>query len=515
MVWDGTNGSVTGNIKLIKDRSSFFVLDRTRLFYEYGKDKKHSQEDFMKLFDEGGDLFSLRKNIYAWNSLTRGVFEITFNSLDFALKQVEDRLSQPQKLKTSNGLMVNVKIGFPWQPVYHLTLRGVPMEYDLDVLKNDMSCMGWGEVRSVLPGYHKREWGDVRNCFVHVKMAKSDLTKIPSVFYLQGHEVYVTKPGKRVKQFCNFCHKPWHLEETCWAKQRELEDLEYKKEEDERRVKRKEFLAAKDKEREDREFQKMRFLEELKAKKKAEEEKLNQLEKEKANDDSAMAIRITASADGSGISDGNLPAVKIVNEVTVDNEIIGDEGVSDENSVHYHSEQEEVSNSSAVSGLGEDVPKAGAYETVSNGVESLVEKQDSFSVGEQNAPVAHVNVIDAGSSTQQFLDVPSDDLGDTGLVGNSHKDESNDSGDADGESSDNDSTVKSVTDGESNLGSLPGERPKFSPKRRRSSTQRDRAFGSKSKTRHNMLSSQLKEWKNMKSKKEDLISEHDGLSKTE
>ena len=85
--------------------------------------------------------------------------------------------------------------------------------------------MGWGEIKTVNPGRHKRlpKWSMVRNNLLHVKMLNANLSVIPSIFYLLGHEVYVTKPGERIKQYCNFCKRPWHLEETCWKKKEQME----------------------------------------------------------------------------------------------------------------------------------------------------------------------------------------------------------------------------------------------------------------------------------------------------
>ena len=51
----------------------------------------------------------------------------------------------------SDGIDVFVKLGFPWRPVHHLTLRGVPAEYDLAVLKNDINLSGWGMLKLFLP----------------------------------------------------------------------------------------------------------------------------------------------------------------------------------------------------------------------------------------------------------------------------------------------------------------------------------------------------------------------------
>ena len=91
-------------------------------------------------------------------------------------------------------------------------------------LIKDINSMGWGEVKSIDPGRHKRSaiWSRVRNNLLHVKMSKVKLASIPSLFCLCGHEVYVTKPGEKIKQNCSFCRKPWHLEETCWKKSNNL-----------------------------------------------------------------------------------------------------------------------------------------------------------------------------------------------------------------------------------------------------------------------------------------------------
>ena len=208
---------------LYKDR--YFVRSRTLVFYEYGKDEKLSQDDFMDIFWTGGSLGYLKDNIYEWTSPGKGVYNVTFKAMTDAVRKVENNLLEPKALRTCEGKRVMVKCSTPWKPSYQITLRGVPAEYDLILLKTDICRLNWGQVHSCNPGYHKKasKWGSVRNNYVHLRLTDLKPENIPGVFKLAGHEVYVTKPGEEVRQVCSYCKKFWHLEETCWTKLNDLQ----------------------------------------------------------------------------------------------------------------------------------------------------------------------------------------------------------------------------------------------------------------------------------------------------
>ena len=160
--WNGFDRSIMSNIKLkppeFKKPGDYFVQSNTRILYEFGTDKKLQTEDFMSLFCTGGSLHYLFDNIWSWESPYRGTYEICFKEINDDVKKLEKLLSnhKAEKMKLSSGNTVFVKMGYPWQPVHQLTLRGVPIEYSLPELTKDINLMGWGEVKDVSPGRHKR-----------------------------------------------------------------------------------------------------------------------------------------------------------------------------------------------------------------------------------------------------------------------------------------------------------------------------------------------------------------------
>ena len=202
--------SILSNIKLkppeFKKPGQYFVKSNTRLFYEYtyGEESKLSSDEFMELFCAGGDLQSLTENIWSWESPSRGTYEICFKKVDENLKKLEKHMSDHKVhvFKLPNGKKIHVKMDFPWQPVHQLTLRGVPTEYPLDNLVKDINLMKWGVVKSLQAGRHKNrsKWSNVRNNLLHVKLVEADLSMVPSIFWLCGHDVYVTKIGESIKE---------------------------------------------------------------------------------------------------------------------------------------------------------------------------------------------------------------------------------------------------------------------------------------------------------------------------
>ena len=111
-------------------------------------------------------------------------------------------------------------------------------------LTYDLNSMGWGEVKSINPGRHKRSpvWSRVRNNLLHVKLINAKLNNIPNIFWLCGHEVYVTKPGEKNQTTLWLLQKPWHLEVTCWKKRQKEEDDRREKEVLQRKLERAQYL---------------------------------------------------------------------------------------------------------------------------------------------------------------------------------------------------------------------------------------------------------------------------------
>ena len=107
-----------------------------------------------------------------------------------------------------------------------VTLRLVPLEYDLEKLKTVLSKESWGTPVSLRRGLHKPVGNRRRleNEFVHVSYAVHDLQEhliLPSVD-LEGHYIYITKPNASLKIQCEYCQGFWLSEERCWKKKRDL-----------------------------------------------------------------------------------------------------------------------------------------------------------------------------------------------------------------------------------------------------------------------------------------------------
>ena len=149
--WNNIESSIMSNIKLKPPERSrgpgnFFVQANTRILYEYGTDKKLLSEDFMDIFCSGGSLHHMFDNIWSWESPFRGTYQICFKEINQDVKDLENMFSKNEVVdfKLRSGKTIMVKFGFPWQPVHHLTLRGVPTEYSLSELKKRSESYGLG-----------------------------------------------------------------------------------------------------------------------------------------------------------------------------------------------------------------------------------------------------------------------------------------------------------------------------------------------------------------------------------
>ena len=226
------------------DDGNFLVRDRTRIFYDRNNTKANAEE-FMEIFCHGGSLYNVCKNnIEAWTSPSRGSYLVTFKEINSAIKKLEVDLRDSKILRSATNKDFEVRIGEPYRSAKHVTLRPVPTEYSLSLLKSDIEAMGWGLVVNIRHGYHKNmsKWAHCKNFLVHLKLANINLSKIPNVIKLRGHEIYVTKPGENIKNVCSFCHKAWHVAETCWAKRDAEAKAEHERQENERLTKRKQYL---------------------------------------------------------------------------------------------------------------------------------------------------------------------------------------------------------------------------------------------------------------------------------
>ena len=223
---------------------SFFYEKRSRVLatsYVEDKDKfiadndnvmkqvNVSEDDFLNLF-YGGELSDLEPLIQGYKPEGKGAYKVTFtvNGInDDKFKSFEKDLL----LALQNGIIyknakqkrILIKIYMPRSPKKTITLRPVPIEYDLDdlrpVLKN------WGNPCKVTRGLHRQigERRRLENEYVHVQYNVNDLNEnlIPQFFELEGHYVYVSKPNESLKIQCGYCHGYWHSEDLCYKKKRD------------------------------------------------------------------------------------------------------------------------------------------------------------------------------------------------------------------------------------------------------------------------------------------------------
>ena len=179
----------------------------------------------------GGDLSYLEPEIYGYKPEGRGCFKVTFNELTDAVKKLERDLffGKNVVLKNANGKKIMVDVVRPRVPLKTVTLRPVPLEYDLDKLTALLTNLTWGKPVSVTRGVH-RQVGNrrrLKNEYVHVKYPTNDLNEnaIPPAIDIEGHYVYVTKPNETVRTQCDYCHGYWHSEAKCYKKRRDMEAM--------------------------------------------------------------------------------------------------------------------------------------------------------------------------------------------------------------------------------------------------------------------------------------------------
>ena len=146
------------------------------------------------------------------------------------IKALEKQLySQTVTFKNAKGKKLKLQLFRPRTPIKTVTLRPVPLEYDLVKLKDVLSQFNWGTPLDIRRGLHK-PIGDRRrlqNEYVHVKYAVDDIREdnIPPAMDLEGHYVYIAKPNESLKIQCNYCKAFWHNEDKCFKKTRDLAQL--------------------------------------------------------------------------------------------------------------------------------------------------------------------------------------------------------------------------------------------------------------------------------------------------
>lgn len=450
--WSNTNGaSLMSNIKLkppeFKKAGDYFIKSKTRVFYEYtsaddnaGTHNKLSTKEFMDLFCAGGEFESLGDNIWSWESPARGMYEICFKVINAEVKEIETLFSNNKVIsaKLPSGKHVKVKLNYPWQPVHQLTLRGVPTEYPVEQLAKDLQLMQWGDVKHIMFGRHKNlgpKWANVRNNLLHVKMANAELEKIPKVFWLGGHSVYVTKPGETIKQTCGYCNKPWHVEETCFKK-REDDAHEKREQEKRKRMEEKEryLQHLHDEEEAQRKYQEeQKMIQEAaelerveeqrklleQQKENAAEEALSQEQEELTRNQNALTQQVITEEANPEINKDSIHEANILNEeISSENEQDDDDDQtecgsdSDNDEVHNPAtftdgnpkvvvenesalqERADASTSDFIAGM--EVPHLGATEEVQNSKDNT-----SASPSEEEEPFVVVNRHKKGKNTSK------------------------------------------------------------------------------------------------------------------
>ena len=188
--------------------------------------KSVNESDFLNLF-YGGDLSRLEPCVRGYKPEGRGTFKVTFYDINNAIvKEFEKSIALSNfeiNVKTADNKVIVLKMYMPRLPRKTVTLRPVPIEYDLEGLKPILES--WGTPVKITRGLH-RQIGDRRrleNEYVHVQYNITDLNEnlIPQFFDLEGHYVYVSKPNESLKIQCSYCKGYWHSEELCYKKHRD------------------------------------------------------------------------------------------------------------------------------------------------------------------------------------------------------------------------------------------------------------------------------------------------------
>ena len=209
---------------------NYFYETRSRVFvvkYIDGEKKGNgvSENDFLDLF-YGGEFKSLEPDIRGYKPEGKGAYKVTFYAISENVENMEAKLIGHESVCfTANKVQVSVRFFRPREPVKKVVLRPVPIEYDLQKLKEALQPLGWGTPKSIERGLHRKVGNRRRleNEYVYLKYASSDLkeNKLPVAISLQGHYVYVTKPNESVKVQCSYCLGFWHTPETCYKKKRD------------------------------------------------------------------------------------------------------------------------------------------------------------------------------------------------------------------------------------------------------------------------------------------------------
>ena len=226
----------------------FFVEERSRIFVvkyvDLPSDKtkvdnieEHKQRSptvnesaFLNLFYDGGDLQYIESAIQGYKPEGNGGFKVTFYKMTSEVEQFIKTISRDAAILTNSaGVRLSVRVFRPWVPTKVVTLRPIPLEFDLMDLKQVLIKCGWGTPVKLNRGLHKQIGNRRRleNEYVHVRYEVDDFHEdlLPTALDLEGHYVYVTKPGESMKIECKYCNGFWHNEDTCYKKKRDLEKV--------------------------------------------------------------------------------------------------------------------------------------------------------------------------------------------------------------------------------------------------------------------------------------------------
>ena len=202
---------------------SYFHEQRTRVFHltyaaKSTKNIPVKESDFQHLLYNGG-LASLLKHVQGYKAEGKGTFKVTFFAIPHQTKLFQVLTKHKTKFKSSTGTLIEVDMSIPMSPIKTVTLKPVPLEYDLTKLEEVLVQQGWGSPLQIIRGHHKQvgHHRPLENEFVYVKYAELQENLVPPALILDGHRVKVSLPGG-INSQCSYCNGYFHTEEHCMKK---------------------------------------------------------------------------------------------------------------------------------------------------------------------------------------------------------------------------------------------------------------------------------------------------------
>ena len=115
-----------------------------------------NESDFLDLF-YGGELSRYEQHMKGFTVEGKSTYKVTFKKYsNKTLEELDQKfLNQPHTLVNACGKNIIVKMIKPFAPTVTITMRPVPLEYEVDNLKQIITKMGWGVPDEVKRGLHK------------------------------------------------------------------------------------------------------------------------------------------------------------------------------------------------------------------------------------------------------------------------------------------------------------------------------------------------------------------------